>query len=473
MSHKRQTRREMLQRGLAAGAAVFAAPFVVPRHILGGAGFVGANDRVRIGVIGCGVRGKYLIGNMPAEGRVVALCDCYLGNVENTRRPTGEFEEPLATFRDNDARNCGVYQDYRRLFDDGGLDAVMISAPDHHHVPAGIRACQAGLDVYLEKPLTLTIAEGRALVNAVRRFDRVLQVGSQQRTMEVNRLGCKFVRTGGLGRITRVELPNLPGPLPAPALPGRPVPEGLNWDLFCGPTPMRPHHRDLWVKDAYKFGYLTWRGWDLWREFSGHLMTNWGGHSVDMVQLALGTNETGPVHIEPDMRELDTYIDDQWHDKTPPLGAHPDRGIDRRRFRPVTMRYANGVELAFSPDVRLIVFHGERGRLMMARNRFESDPPELAPTDIDPEEQGRWKGTGHVARPHIANWLECVRSRGTPNAPVEAGHRSATICHLANIARELQRPLEWDPGQERFVGDGEADTLLDRERRPGFELPVA
>lgn len=470
MHNKRLKRREFLNRGLSAAAAAFAAPYVVPRHILGGGRFVAANDRVQIGIIGCGVRGKFLTANMPDEGRVVALCDCHLPNIDNTRHPIGEFTEPLAAFRDGDARRCAVHQDYRRMIDQGGLDAVMIATPDHHHVPAGIRACAAGLDVYLEKPLTLTIAEGRALVNAVRRFDRVLQVGSQQRTMEVNRLGCEFVRSGGLGRISRVELPNLPGPLPAPDLPAQPVPERLNWDLFCGPAPMRPHHRDLWVKDAYKFGYLTWRGWDLWREFSGHLMTNWGGHSVDMVQLALGTEHTGPVHVEPDMRELDAYIDDQWHDKTPPLGTHADRTIDRRRFRPVTMRYAGGVELAFTPGVREAVFHGERGRLMMTRNRFETDPPELAPGGIDPREQERWKGAGHVARPHIENWLECIKSRGTPNAPVEAGHRTATICHLANIARELRRPLEWDPQQERFVSDDEANHLLDRERRPGFQV---
>ena len=472
MDEKRHSRRHVLKRGLVSGATAFAAPYVVPRHILGGAGFVAANDRVQIGVIGCGVRGKYLVANMPDAGRVVALCDCYLPNVENTRHPTGTFVEPLAAFREGDARNCATHQDYRQLLDAGGMDAVMIATPDHHHVPAGIRACQAGLDVYLEKPLTLTIAEGRALVHAVRNSERVLQVGSQQRTMEINRRGCELVRSGGLGRISRVELRNLPGPLPAPDLPGTPIPDGLDWELFCGPTTTRPHHRDLWVKDAYKFGYLTWRGWDLWREFSGHLMTNWGGHSVDMAQMALGTEHTGPVRIEPDLSDLDAHIDDAWHEKTPPLGTHADRTIDRRRFRPVTMTYANGVELAFSPGVRQATFHGERGQLRMSRNRFQTDPPELSPTDIDPGELERWQGDGHVARPHIENWLECIKTRGTPNAPVEAGHRTATICHLANIARALERPLAWNPEQERFVDDAEANGMLDRERRPGFELPV-
>lgn len=452
-------------------AAAFAAPYVVPRHILGGANHVAANDRVHVGVIGMGVRGKYLVANMPEAGRLVALCDCYLPRVAETLDPQGEFAEPLAAFRERDARSCTSHQDYRRMLDEADLDAVMIATPDHHHVPAAIRACQAGLDVYLEKPLTLTIAEGRALVRAVQRYDRILQVGSQQRTMEINRTGCKFVRDGGLGRISHVELRNLPGPLPASDLPPQPIPAGLDWELFCGPAPLRPHHRDLWVKDVYKFGYLTWRGWDLWRDFSGHLMTNWGGHSVDMVQLALGTEHTGPVEIEPDMREVDAFLDDQWHDKTPPLGAHRDKRIDRRRFRPVTMRYADGIELRFTPGVRRAVFHGERGTLEMSRNDFATDPPELAP-EVDPAEKEKWKGEGHVARPHIENWLDCVRSRETPHAPVEAGHRTATICHLANIARELERPLTWDPQAERFVGDAEAEALLDRERRTGFDLPT-
>lgn len=172
-----------------------------------------------------------------------------------------------------------TFQDYRRLLDRAKskdkLDAVIIATPDHHHAQAAILALQAGLDVYLEKPLTVTIREGRLLADAVKRTGRVLQVGSQQRTMEVNRFACEFIRNGGLGRITKVELPNYPGPLPMPPLDQEPAFGGVDFDLFCGPAPLRPHHRHLWMKEDFKVGDLLWRGWDLFRDYSGHLMTNW------------------------------------------------------------------------------------------------------------------------------------------------------------------------------------------------------
>ncbi len=438
---------------------------------------MGANDRIQIGVIGTGVRGKYLIGNMPQGGQVVALCDCSLQRMHETREPQGEFEfvETLATFRDTDAHGCTLHQDYRRMLAEERLDAVMISTPDHHHALAAVLALQAGLDVYIEKPLTLTIFEGRAICEAASRYERVVQVGSQQRSMQVNRVACEFVRDGGLGRISLVQVPNYPGPLPTPDLPAHPIPDGLDWDLFCGPTELRPHNRDLWVKDEYKRGYLTWRGWDLFRSYSGHLMTNWGGHSVDMVQYALGKDDTGPVEIWPeplpdDPLEL-ALLDDRWHEKTPPLGTLRDKKQDAMRFCPISMRYADGTLLKFDPAVKDVVVHGERGRLNISRNKYQADPADLlAPPDA--AEQGRWAGSGHVARPHIENWLECIRSRQVTHAPIEGGHRTATICHLANIARELSRPLRRDPEAERFVDDPAANALLSRPRRPGFELPA-
>ena len=192
--------------------------------------------------------------------------------------PKGEFAKVLAQFTQSDAAKCATFQDYRGLLDRAKakdkLDAVIIATPDHHHAQAAILALQAGLDVYLEKPLTVTIREGRLLVDAVKRTGRVLQVGSQQRTMEVNRFACEFIRNGGLGRISKVELPNYPGPLPMPSLDAEPTLGGVDFDLFCGPVPLRPHHRHLWMKEDFKVGDLLWRGWDLFRDYSGHLMTN-------------------------------------------------------------------------------------------------------------------------------------------------------------------------------------------------------
>jgi predicted dehydrogenase len=421
---------------------------------LGRTAVPGPNDRIEIGVIGVGIRGKYLIGNLPPEARVTALCDCYMPRVHEAKKPdpNSRFAPVLETFVKSDAANCSEYADYRRMLDRARLDAVIIAACDHHHVQAAMLACQAGLDVYCEKPLSLTIGEGRRLVQAVRRYGRVLQVGSQQRSMEMNRFACEFVRHGGLGQIKAVEAQNWPGPLPEEDLAEEPIPTGMHWDLFCGPRPLQPYAWRRWMKDEQKWNGERWRGWDMWRDYSGHLMTNWGAHAIDMIQWALGMDHTGPVEFEPLVDEHDGPM----------------------RTCPVVAKYANGVE------VRMVNakgigggggFEGERGDLIISRNRFRAMPAKLVTDPPDPAVAEIWQGDGHVARPHLQNWLDCVKSRKEPVAPVEVGHRTATICHLAGIARELKRKLRWDPDAETFPGDAEACALIDRPRRSGWELP--
>lgn len=464
------------------------------------------NERIRVGVIGTGVRGKYLIGNLPPSVTVGAICDCASLRIASVMEPKGEFAKVLTHFTQADAAKCATFQDYRRLLDRAiakdKLDAVIIATPDHHHALAAILALQAGLHVYLEKPATVCIREGRLIADAVKRTGRVLQVGSQQRTMEVNRFACEFIRNGGLGRISKVELPNYPGPLPMPSLDAEPAFGGVDFDLFCGPAPLRPHHRHLWMKEDFKVGDLLWRGWDLFRDYSGHLMTNWGAHSVDMVQLALGRDDTGPVEVRAIEPSSVAELWPHWKSKTPaPVGQasslsdstrNPATGNAKgrqagslshdRRFWPVTMKYADGIELHFTPwdatqvggmksGPDFIVFHGEKGRLKMRRNYFETDPPGLVTGGPDAAIASKWSGGGHVARPHLENWLDAIRSGATLNAPVEVGHRTVTICHLANIARELNQPLTWNPQRESFVDNAQAQAKLDRPRRTGFELP--
>lgn len=425
-------------------------------------------DPLRLAVIGCGVRGKYLIGNLPENARVVALCDCARSRMTETLKPKGEFSKLLASFAQNDARTCSTYQDYRQLIDrEKKLDAVLIATPDHHHVLPALLALQAGLHVYLEKPVSLTVREGRLLANAVKTTGRVLQVGSQQRSMEVNRFGCDFIRKGGLGKIRYVELPNYPGPLSTPNLDQEPIPDGLDWDVFCGPAEKRPYHPRLWIKDEFRVGDLLWRGWDLFRDYSGHMMTNWGAHSVDMVQWALGRDDTGPVEIHAEKPESVNAAWKLWSSKTP----KPERP-DEHRFWPVRMKYADGIELRFVHGPDWIIFHGEKGKLRMRRNQFEVDPPELLREKPDPKLVEIWAGAGHVARPHLENWLEAIQASQAVNAPIEAAHRTATICHLANIARVLGRKLSWNPIIEKFVKDPEADALLHRPQRKGFMWPI-
>ncbi|QDU25049.1 Glucose--fructose oxidoreductase precursor [Anatilimnocola aggregata] len=442
-----------------------------------------ANNIVRVGVIGTGVRGKYLIGNLPTSAQVTAICDCSQSRMASTLEPQGAFSSVLQSFRDNAAAKCTTHQDYRRMFDREKLDAVIVATPDHHHTLAAMLALQAGLDVYLEKPLTVCVREGRLLVDAVKKSGRVLQVGSQQRTMEVNRFACEFIRNGGLGKITKVELPCYPGPISDCSFPAETTPAGLNWDMFCGPTPVRPHNRQVWMKEDFKVGDLLWRGWDLFRDYSGHLMTNWGAHSVDMVQLALGRDDSGPVEVRTVKPESVQALAKLWKDKTPykPTGVSESSSqrsgaerqlTDERRYWPVVMSYADGVELHFIHGPDFIRFYGERGTLKMRRNYFETDPPALIKNGPHADVDAKWRGAGHVARPHLENWLAAIRTETSLNAPVEVGHRTATICHLANLARELNRPLRWNPETEQFVADAEANHLLDRPRRKGFELPM-
>ncbi len=432
-----------------------------------------AEDRIDVGVIGIGVRGKYLIANLPAAFRVTALCDFSTDQIKTALRPKGPFRQTLTPFAEGDGRDCKTYQDYRVMLGQQKFDAVIIATPDHHHAQAAILAMQAGADLYLEKPISVTIAEGRAIAEAAKKYNRVVQVGSQQRTMQVNRDACEFIRDGGLGRISLVEDRNLPGPMPyrAADFPEQPIPSQLNWDLFCGPTALRPYHRQLWIKDAFKVGDLTWRGWDLFEDYSGHLMTNWGAHSVDMIQYALGMDESGPTRIDLLADQIDEHIDDQWHDKTPPLGRVKDASRDRMRFCPVEMLYSTGTRLRFRPGTTKTIFHGDKGVLHLSRNNYRTDPVDLLSAP-DPTEKSRWDGSGHVARPHLENFLKAIRQRSLPNAPIEVGQRSITVCHLANIARRLQRTLRWDPRGEKFIDDDQANQCLSRPRREGFELPA-
>ncbi len=289
---------------------------------------------------------------------------------------------------------------------------------------------------------------------------RVVQVGSQQRSMEMNVYGCRLVREGGLGKISKVVLPAYPGPMMLAQLARKsfgpppngivPASDSIDWKMFLGETEPIAYDARLWMKEDFKIGNLLWRGWDLFRNFSGHLMTNWGAHSVDMVQMALGRDHTGPIMIEAEKPPSVTELAKNWSDKTPPPLTDHLGSDDERRFWPVRMRYADGVELHFSGGADSINFFGERGRMTMKRNFFSTDPPGLARDAPGPEAIERWEGDGNVARPHIENWLDCIRSRAKPVASLEVGHRTVTICQLANLARERNGPIKWNPDREEL-----------------------
>jgi predicted dehydrogenase len=435
-SHSAARERTSLpRRRLLAGGAAALIPAIVTRRSPGAAS---PNDTIRVAAIGIGRnergRGRLLVEQLPPDGRIVAICDCNLPAAERFK----------AESKAADKETWDVVSDYRRILDRRDIDAVIVATGEFQRVLPCIAACQAGKDVYAEKPLSWSIGEGRALVDAVKRQGRILQVGTQQRSMAINRLACEFVRSGGLGKLLEVRAINYAGPLDPPpgGFPAQDVPRGFDWDTWLNQAPLRDYNPE-------------WLNWMRWRDFSGGDMTNWGAHGVDQIQCALGTDDTGPVAIRL-------------------LGAGPNA--------PLAMRYASGLEVKFILEKGKGphgggLFVGERGKLEINRNKIASNPPEIAAgilAGLDAAEEDRkWSDDAALwqARWHLQNWLDCIRDRNPPVSTAEAGHRSISVCHLANIARRLGRELTWDPAAEHFTDD-EANSLVAPPRRRGFELPA-
>jgi predicted dehydrogenase len=399
---------------------------IVPATLLGRDGGTAPSEEVRIGVIGTGNRAKQLMSQLPAPGKLVAIADCYKQRMIDAEL---RLKQTFAK-----------YDDYRAMFDKEQLDAVIIATPDHGRSLPCILACQAGLDVYAEKPLTAYIAEGREVVNAARKYNRVFQVGTQQRTMDLNRFCCDFVRERGLGEIKLVQAVNYVNANPYPGideLPEESIPAGDNWDVWCGATELRPFNKRLQFN------------WMQWRDYSGGEMTNWGAHGVDQIQSALGKSLTGPRELWP---------------------------VTAGRHGQVSMKYKDGTlvkfELPGNGPVGGGIFTGTKAKMEINRNKFVTNPKDFVKAAPDPEAQKHWDTKDWTAGLHLANWLECIKTRETPNADVEIGHRSISVCHLVNITREAGRKLIWDPQTEQFENDDEANNLLERPRRKGYELPV-
>jgi predicted dehydrogenase len=433
----RTTRRRFLKQAAALGGGIVAAPCLIPRHVLAAPGQPGANDRIGIGGIGIGRQGSGRIKAAGSEARVVAIADVNLPRAQKMAEPYGG----------------AAYQNYKELLDRKDVDAIITATPDHWRALVCIHACQAGKDIYAEKPMTLTIREGRLMVQAVRKYGRVFQTGSQQRSDAKNRYGCELIRNGRIGKIQTVIGNNYPSPWEC-ALPGQPVPDGLDWDMWCGPTEVVPYHTDLYTPRANP-------GWISFRPYSGGEMTGWGAHGLDQIQWALGMDETGPVEI---WVEGDKY--------NPPTYSEPEsraRGEKICSSPMIFYRYANGVTVKLdNGNPGGGIFIGDKGKIEIFRSRVTSNPAELVQEPITDSEIHLYKSDDHMQ-----NWLDCIRSREKPIADVEIGHRSTTVAHLGNIARWLGRKLRWDPEKEIFPGDDEANSYIDRPRRKPYALPEA
>ncbi|MBI2422241.1 MAG: Gfo/Idh/MocA family oxidoreductase [Candidatus Hydrogenedentes bacterium] len=426
------TRREFL----AGAVAAWVAPTIIPARAFG------ANERIAIGHIGVGRRAQQLM-TFPAEAVSAAASDVYLKRLEDLKQRNEKFKE------------AALYQDYREMLARSGIDGVIIATPDHWHALHAIHAMEAGKDVYVEKPMTLTIREGRRMVETARKHGRICQAGSQQRSQKANRIACEWVRNGRLGKVHTVHAANYPSPWECP-LGEEPVPEGLDWDMWCGPTEVRPFHKELYLPRVR--GQEA--GWISYRPYSGGEVTGWGAHGLDQIQWALGMDASGPVEVEP-LLDLEP----------------PDDQVHKGPRCQVRLRYADGTEVILDdrgPGGGAL-FEGALGTLLIDRGRYEASP-EVDTTPPDASGIHLYDSGAKTLNPvedtegHIGNWLYCMRTREMPVADVEIGHRSSTACHLVNIARWTRRKLAWNPVSEQFEGDEEANTYIDRARRAPWVL---
>jgi predicted dehydrogenase len=433
------SRRRFLQTTGAAVSAAVLNPYVFTADAEEAIRPKAKNDRFRLGAIGMRYQGSVITEKALAEGDVVAIADVDREIADKAKAQFGEQAE--------------LYEDYRALLDRSDIDVVLIGTPDHWHTKMVIDACRAGKDVYCEKPLTLTIDEGKLLTRVVEETGRVVQVGSWERSDANFRLACELVRQGRIGKLQKITVTlgknKTGGPFQTVD-----VPKHFNWNLWQGQTPDMPY---LAERAHYTFRW--------WYEYSGGQMTDWGAHHVDIAQWGAGMQESGPV-------EIDGRAD---------LPNTPN-GYNVATNFSAKMRYADDVELEILDDGRNgVLFEGDGGRLFANRGTVAGVAVDRLKDDPLPREEFTLYEHDNLARPprsgkldaiinHMGNFFDCVRTREQPISDVASQHRSVSVCHLANISMRLGRKLTWNPETETFVGDDEANRWLSRPQRQGFEI---
>ena len=409
---------------------------------------IGANDRVTVGLIGCGGRGRYVAGLMREAPGVefAATADVYLPNAERAK----EWAGPAAR----------SYQDFRRLLEQKDIDAVLVGTPDHWHATIAVLACQAGKDVYVEKPLAHNVREGRAIVNAARRYNRIVQAGTQHRSAPHFREVQEIVQSGALGKVNWVRVWNYANwyPQGIGRAPDSEPPAGLDWDFYLGPAPLVPYNRKRFL--------VTYRWfWD----YSGGYITDFGTHRLDTVQQVMGV--TAPQTIAASGGRFSLQDAGEIPDVLQVTYEYPGFVLSYESCllnghgvggRTPGMKYYNAKGAEDRPNG--MAFYGTNGALYADRIGYEIYP-ELKST-LDRKQMN----TTDATKLHAANFIDCVRSRKPPNAEVEIGHRSTTVAHLGNIAFKTGKKLHWNAGTEEFVDDGEASKLLSRQPRKPWDL---
>lgn len=464
---KNQTNNPLTRRRFLKTAGVLSAaagmPWIVPSSVFGAKA---PSNRVNIGFIGCGNQSTI---DLPAflghdDCQILAVCD--VNTASHGYRTPDQFlgrkpaQDKVNAFyagrrASGSYKGCDAYNDFRDVLKRKDIDAVVIVVPDHWHALMTVMAAKAGKDIYCEKPLSLTVSDGRAMVKAVRKYKRVLQTGSHYRSSPENRLGCELVRNGRIGQVKRIftQVAEINAVDPGPGWQPTPVPEGFDYDLWLGPAPWAPYHKD---RCFYRFRFNL--------DYSGGQVTNFGAHSNDIAQWALGMDHSGPIEFED--------LGSEW----PPKGCLYNTAT-KTAFRAL---YANGVELICKTDqpgfgVRI---EGTEGWIEYGYQGLKTHPASLKTSPIGPNEihlpqsnPDRIQEAGKFFIPDQArNFLDAIKSRRDPIASVEIGHRTASLCHLGNITMLLKRKLHWDPVKEKFIGDDQADRMLARPMRAPWRL---
>ena len=438
-SRRGLSRREFLTRSAMASTMAAASPYIIPASALGADGNTAPSNRIVMGCIGVGSQGtsnlKWFLGNNDTQ--FVAVCDVDRAHRENAQQIINE------TYGNSD---CKGYNDFRELLERDDLDALSIAVPDHWHAIPAIAGAKKGLDMYAEKPLSLTIPDGIAMVEAVEGSKVVWQTGSWQRSKAHFRFACEIVRSGRIGKVHTVEV-GLPTGSPIEPQPAMPIPEGFDYDRWLGPAPEAPYTEK---RCHWNFRWIL--------DYSGGQLTDWGAHHCDIANWGMDTEGTGPIWVEG-------------------VGAFPREGLwTAATDYHFTARYGknqssvspNGFEMKVANTATYPMgakFIGEKGWVHVSRKGLETGPDSLKSTVIGDKDVQLYD-----SKDHVRNFLECVRSRQETITPIRVAHRAISIAHLGNIAMRMGRAIQWDPVAQRLVDDPAAERLFDRAKRGQWHL---
>jgi predicted dehydrogenase len=430
MNHRKSlSRRRFIKRIAGALGTAAIAPNIITSKALGADGVAPASGRLTMGFIGIGNQGGGHLGGAIGDGKIqiLAISDVKANVAQDGKK---RVEEGYSRSRGaGNYKSVDLYNDFRDLLARPDIDAVLIAVPDQWHATCAILACRAGKDVYCEKPLSLTIREAEQMVEEARRYGRVFQTGSQQRSDDKFRFACELVRNGYIGELKKVNV-GVGNPSSEKFLPEEPVPEGVDWDRWLGPSPWHPYNSE---RISGNYG----GGWRQIRDTSGGMTTDWGAHHYDIAQWGMGMDGFGKGPVE----------------------IYPPDGKD---FQHITFKYPTGVIME-KDNANGVLFQGTEGKVEVNRGYIQAWPESLLKVQLKPTDIHLYRSVNHKD-----DWVNCIRTRRRPICDVEIGASTITTCHLSNIAFWLNRPIKWDPVKRVIVGDDEASRWLDRPKREPY-----